>query len=136
MRPPRPICSPSNDGRRKSWKPLLREDTQSELLQFALILLRRLASKLTGCRHAIMKRNRVEVEAVGPGKRPEFHKDTCEEHSVLERPHHFPVACHGRGKVVHAGRAVGKGDPQSEPAYLPHRDDVNHWGLRLGSISR
>jgi hypothetical protein len=52
----------------------------------------RLVVEFAGGRHAVMERDRIEVESVGPGKCSKFHEDACEERRVFERAHHLSVA--------------------------------------------
>jgi hypothetical protein len=78
-------------------------------------LFRGLATEFPGRRHAVMKRDRIEVEAVGPSQRAKLDENARKERRVLQRQHHLSVARDRRGKIMHAGRAVGKRNPQSDP---------------------
>jgi hypothetical protein len=70
--------------------------------------LRRFAAELSRRRHAVVKRYRIEVEAIRPGERAKFDEDAGEEFRVLQRPYHFAVARRGRGKIVHAAEPSEK----------------------------
>src|SRR4029077_13967142 len=75
------------------------------------MLLRRFTAELAGSRHAVMERDRIEVESVWPSKCTKFHENACEERGIFERAYHLSVARRRRRKIMHAGRAIGKSDP-------------------------
>jgi hypothetical protein len=56
------------------------------------LLFRRRAVEFAGSRHALMERDRIEIETVGLGQCAEFQEDAREEHGGLQGPHHFAVA--------------------------------------------
>src|SRR5688572_14092717 len=76
-----------------------------------------------------MKRNRIEIIAIGPSQRSIFKKDTCKKLRVPERRHHRAVFCDNVREIALAFGSVRK--PQTQPVisqlvYFQNLDDLDH----------
>jgi len=82
--------------------------------------------QLAGLFHALVQRDRIEIEAVGPGGRAHFDEDTREIGRVFQRLDHRARLGNDARQIVHAFAAVGKSQPEAVTVQRFEAQHVDH----------
>src|SRR6516225_4842179 len=72
-----------------------------------------------------MQLDRVDVEAVGPGRHTHFWECTPEEDWIPQRCDHWPWLCDEIAEIVLAGTPIGESDAQPVAAYRLYFNDLD-----------